>query len=140
ALITGGGKGIGRNIAEHLAVNGAKVAVIDIDEKALISVKEAFTGKGINLLTKQANIVNKHEAKEKVQEIIATFGTIDILVNNAGIIKDNYLFKMTDDDWQSVIDVHLKGTFNITREVQKIMVKNNFGRIINLSSTSALGN
>ena len=69
-----------------------------------------------------------------------TFGSLDILVNNAGVIRDNLLFKMTDSDWQTVMDVHLKGSFNAARAAQKYMVENKYGRIINISSTSALGN
>ena len=73
-------------------------------------------------------------------EVVEQFGSIDILVNNAGVIRDNLLFKMTDEDWQMVMDVHLKGTFFVTRAAQKYMVQNQYGRIINISSTSALGN
>jgi 3-oxoacyl-[acyl-carrier protein] reductase len=75
-----------------------------------------------------------------IKEIADTFGSLDILVNNAGVIRDNLLFKMTDSDWQTVMDVHLKGTFNAVRAAQKHMVANKYGRIINISSTSALGN
>lgn len=75
-----------------------------------------------------------------MEEVVQQFGTLDILVNNAGIIRDNLLFKMTDDDWQFVMDVHLKGSFNASRAAQKYMVKQNYGRIISISSTSALGN
>src|SRR5690625_1250598 len=75
-----------------------------------------------------------------MKEVVSAFGSLDILVNNAGVIRDNLLFKMTDNDWQQVMDVHLKGSFNAARAAQKYMVDNKYGRIINISSTSALGN
>ena len=87
-----------------------------------------------------ANVVNPEEVEASIKEIADTFGSLDILVNNAGVIRDNLLFKMTDSDWQTVMDVHLKGTFNAVRAAQKHMVANKYGRIINISSTSALGN
>lgn len=140
ALITGGSRGIGKGIALQLAEEGAKVAVIDINEEALTEVKQEFVDKGFEIFTKQTNVVNAEEVEEAVTEIVDTFGTVDILVNNAGILRDNLLFKMTDDDWQQVMDVHLKGSFNAARAVQKYMVEQKYGRIINISSTSAQGN
>lgn len=140
ALVTGGSRGIGKAVAEKLAKQGAKIAIIDINQDALDEVKEDFTNKGYDVFTKQANVVKSNEVEEVVEEIFSEFGTIDILVNNAGIIRDNLLFKMTDDDWQQVMDVHLNGSFNAARAVQKYMVKQNYGRIINISSTSAQGN
>src|SRR5690625_6708073 len=74
-----------------------------------------------------------------MKEVVSAFGSLDILVNNAGVIRDNLLFKMTDNDWQQVMDVHLKGSFNAVRAAQKYKVDNKYGRIINISSTSALG-
>lgn len=96
--------------------------------------------KGYTIFTKVANVVNPEEVEASIKEIADTFGSLDILVNNAGVIRDNLLFKMTDSDWQTVMDVHLKGTFNAVRAAQKHMVANKYGRIINISSTSALGN
>src|SRR5690606_22630294 len=86
------------------------------------------------------NVVNSHEVEAAMERVMKEYGSIDILVNNAGIIRDNLLFKMTDNDWDQVIDVHLKGAFNTTRAAQKYMVQQKYGRIINISSTSALGN
>lgn len=140
ALITGGSRGIGRAIAENLAEQGAKVSIIDINKEALDEVQQDFINEGKDIFTKQVNVVNTKEVEAVVKEIASKDGTIDILVNNAGIIRDNLLFKMTDDDWQQVMDVHLKGSFNAARAVQKYMVDQNYGRIINISSTSALGN
>ncbi|MBD8028295.1 3-oxoacyl-ACP reductase FabG [Ureibacillus sp. Re31] len=140
AFITGGSRGIGKGIAETFAEEGAKIAIIDINEEALNEVQSEFKEKGYTVLTLQANVVNAEEVEAAMEEVVSQFGSLDILVNNAGIIRDNLLFKMTDSDWNQVIDVHLKGTFNASRAAQKYMVKQNYGRIINISSTSALGN
>lgn len=140
AFITGGSRGIGKGIAEAFAEEGAKVAIIDINEGALRETEAEFKEKGYPILAIQANVVQANEVEHAVEQVISEFGTLDILVNNAGIIRDNLLFKMTDSDWDLVIDVHLKGSFYASRAAQKYMVKQNYGRIINISSTSALGN
>ncbi|PYF07299.1 3-oxoacyl-ACP reductase FabG [Ureibacillus chungkukjangi] len=140
AFITGGSRGIGKGIAETFAEEGAKIAIIDINEEALQEVEAEFKEKGINILAIQANVVKAAEVEAAMEQVVKEFGSIDILVNNAGIIRDNLLFKMTDSDWDQVIDVHLKGAFNTTRAAQKYMVQQKYGRIINISSTSALGN
>lgn len=140
AFVTGGSRGIGKGIAKGFLEEGAKVAIIDINEEALSVTSKEFNELGYEVYTKQADVVNAEEIETAMKEVVDTFGTIDILVNNAGIIRDNLLFKMTDSDWQQVMDVHLKGSFNASRAVQKYMVENKYGRIINISSTSALGN
>lgn len=140
ALVTGGSRGIGKAIAERFAEEGAKVAIIDVNGQALSETAAELREKGYPVYTKVASVTDREQIEQAVQEIVETFGTIDILVNNAGVIRDNMLFKMTDDDWETVMDVHLKGAFYATRAVQQYMVKNQYGRIINISSTSALGN
>ncbi|MEN1967504.1 SDR family NAD(P)-dependent oxidoreductase [Lentibacillus sp. N15] len=140
AFITGGSRGIGKGVAKKFAEDGAKVAIIDINEEALNATAQEFKDKGYEILTKTANVANANEVEAAMEEVVNTFGSLDILVNNAGVLRDNLLFKMTDDDWQMVMDVHLKGSFNAARAAQKYMVKNKYGRIINTSSTSALGN
>lgn len=140
ALVTGGSRGIGKQVAENFAQQGANIAIIDINQEALDEVTKDFTDKGYNLLTKQANVAEAKEVEDVVEEIVSKFGSIDILVNNAGITRDNLIFKMTDSNWEDVMNVHLKGSFNAVRAVQKYMVENKYGRIINLSSTSAQGN
>ncbi|KGR74778.1 beta-ketoacyl-ACP reductase [Ureibacillus sinduriensis] len=140
AFITGGSRGIGKSIAETFAKEGAKIAIIDINEEALAEVRSEFQEKGIDILAIQANVVKTDEVEAAMEQVIAGYGSLDILVNNAGIIRDNLLFKMSDSDWDQVIDVHLKGAFNTTRAAQKHMVQQKYGRIINISSTSALGN
>ena len=140
AFVTGGSRGIGKTIAEHFANEGANVAIIDVNEQALSEVTAQFTDAGYSFYTKVASVTNRDEVGQAMQEAHEKFGSIDILVNNAGVIRDNLVFKMTDDDWDTVMDVHLKGAFYASREAQAYMIKQNYGRIINLSSTSALGN
>ncbi|KAA0564684.1 3-oxoacyl-ACP reductase FabG [Rossellomorea aquimaris] len=138
ALVTGGSRGIGKAIAKLFAGEGAKVAIIDVNEEALLEVSEEL--REYEIYTRIANVVEFKEVEEAVNEVFETFGSVDIVVNNAGVIRDNLLFKMTDTDWQTVMDVHLKGAFNVAKAAQGYMVKNRYGRMINISSTSALGN
>lgn len=140
AFVTGGSRGIGRGIIQQFAEEGAKVAIIDVNEEALSLAAEELKSQGHEVYTKIANVVNSEEVETAMKEVVTTFGSLDILVNNAGVLRDNLLFKMTDSDWQQVMDVHLKGSFNGARAAQKYMVDNKYGRIINISSTSALGN
>jgi 3-oxoacyl-[acyl-carrier protein] reductase len=140
AFVTGGSRGIGKGIVELFAEEGAKVAFIDLNEEALHETTSALREKGYEVYSKVANVVEAEQVETVVKEVFEIFGSVDILVNNAGVIRDNMLFKMTDSDWQMVMDVHLKGSFNATRAVQKYMVEKKYGRIINISSTSALGN
>ena len=140
AFVTGGSRGIGKAIAEQFAKEGANVAIIDVNEQALSEVTAQFSDAGYTFYTKLASVTNRQEIEQAMQEAYEKFGSIDILVNNAGVIRDNLVFKMTDDDWDTVMDVHLKGSFYASRAAQAYMSKQNYGRIINLSSTSALGN
>ncbi|MEL3958289.1 3-oxoacyl-ACP reductase FabG [Caldifermentibacillus hisashii] len=139
-FVTGGSRGIGKGIAKLFLEEGAKVAIIDINQEALNETASEIAQSGFDIYTKAANVVNANEVETAMQEVVEKYGSLDILVNNAGIIRDNLLFKMTDDDWQQVMDVHLKGSFNAARAAQKYMVERKYGRIINISSTSALGN
>lgn len=140
AFVTGGSRGIGRAIVDRFAEEGAKVAFIDINEEALSQSTEELKAQGYDVFSKVANVANFEEVEAAVNGVVDAFGSIDILVNNAGVIRDNMLFKMSENDWDTVMNVHLKGSFNATRAVQKHMVNNKYGRIINISSTSALGN
>ncbi len=140
ALVTGGSRGIGRAIVERFAEEGAKVAFIDINEEALTESTTELREKGYDVFSKVANVAVAEEVEAAVSELVETFGQLDILVNNAGVIRDNMFFKMNDDDWDTVMNVHLKGSFNAARAAQKYMVQKKYGRIINISSTSALGN
>lgn len=140
AFVTGGSRGIGKGIVDLFAKEGAKVAIIDVNEEALSEAAADLQEKGYDVYTKVASVVDADQVENAVKEVYEKFGSIDVLVNNAGVIRDNLLFKMTDADWQMVMDVHLKGSFNAARAVQKYMVEKKYGRIINISSTSALGN
>jgi 3-oxoacyl-[acyl-carrier protein] reductase len=140
AFVTGGSRGIGKGIVQLFAEEGAKVAFIDLNEEALSETTKELKGKGYEVYSRVANVVEADQVESAMKEVYETFGSIDILVNNAGVIRDNLLFKMTDSDWQTVMDVHLKGSFNAARAAQKYMVEKKYGRIINISSTSALGN
>ncbi|GLI82418.1 3-oxoacyl-ACP reductase [Rossellomorea marisflavi] len=138
AVVTGGAKGIGKAVVERLAHEGHQIAVLDTDEEALRLMLEG--AQGYEPFTRITDISRPEDVKKAVAETVERFGRIDILVNNAGVIRDNLLFKMSDSDWDTVMDVHLKGAFLMSREVQTFMVHQKYGRIINLSSTSALGN
>ncbi len=135
ALVTGGGRGIGAATAELFASEGAKVVVSDMDEAPAREVADPIKGLAI------ACDVTKREAVESmIDRTVKELGRIDVLVTCAGIIRDNLLYKMTDDDWDAVIDTHLKGTFLCARAAQKHMVEQKSGKMVFLSSTSALGN
>nr|WP_144481039.1 beta-ketoacyl-ACP reductase [Cytobacillus oceanisediminis] len=140
AFVTGGSRGIGKGIVQLFAQEGAKVAFIDLNEEALADTTNELNEKGYEVYSKVANVTDAEQVEQAFKEVKDTFGSVDILVNNAGVIRDNLLFKMTDSDWQTVMDVHLKGSFNAARTAQKYMVEQKYGRIINISSTSALGN
>ncbi|KML35316.1 3-oxoacyl-ACP reductase FabG [Rossellomorea marisflavi] len=138
AIVTGGAKGIGKAVGERLSQEGYQVAVLDTDDAALRLMGEY--ARGGEPLLRVTDISEPDDVKGAVAEIVGRFGRIDILVNNAGVIRDNLLYKMSDGDWDTVMDIHLKGAFLMTREVQTFMVQQKYGRIINVSSTSALGN
>lgn len=140
ALVTGGSRGIGKSIVEGFAEEGANVALIDVNEEAIRATEAELKNKGYSVFAKVASVTELAQVEQVMEEIVQRFGSVDILVNNAGVIRDNMLFKMTDNDWDTVMDVHLKGSFIATKSAQKYMVKNQYGRIINISSTSALGN
>ncbi|MCL6572390.1 MAG: SDR family NAD(P)-dependent oxidoreductase, partial [Bacillus sp. (in: Bacteria)] len=108
AFVTGGCRGIGKGIVELFAQEGARVALIDLNEQALSETTSELTKKGYDVYSKVANVTLAEQVESAVKEVYETFGSVDILVNNAGVIRDNLLFKMTDEDWQMVMDVHLK--------------------------------
>ncbi len=139
AFVTGAGRGIGRATAERFVREGARVCFADIDESNVREAAEGIGGedKAIGL---RVDVTDRQQVESAIGQTAERFGRLDILVNNAGVIRDNMLFKMTDEDWDTVINIHLKGSFLCTRAAQKHMVQNSYGRIVNLSSTSALGN
>jgi 3-oxoacyl-[acyl-carrier protein] reductase len=135
ALVTGGARGIGAATAQLLAREGAKVAVSDLDEAPAKEVAGPVGGLAI-----ACNVSDGKQVEAMVERTVKELGRVDILVTCAGIIRDNLLFKMTDEDWDAVIDTHLKGTFLCARAAQKHMVEQKYGKMVFLSSTSALGN
>ena len=140
AVVTGAARGIGAATAIRLAADGYDVAVLDLDEAACGDTVKAITGAGGRAIAVGANVADSAAVTAAVERIANELGPPVVLVNNAGVIRDNLLFKMTDDDWDTVLGVHLRGAFLMTRAVQAHMTQAKWGRIINLSSTSALGN
>jgi 3-oxoacyl-[acyl-carrier protein] reductase len=140
AFVTGAGRGIGAATALRLAEDGARVVLADIDTEGCQQVVSQIEQAGSKALAVSCNVAEKAAVEAAVQQAVDTFGRLDILVNNAGVLRDNLLFKMSDDDWETVMNVHLKGAFLCSRAAQKHMVNQKYGRIVSLSSTSALGN
>jgi 3-oxoacyl-[acyl-carrier protein] reductase len=140
AFVTGAGRGIGAATALRLAEDGAKVIVADIDLEGCQQVVADIEKAGSQALAVSCNVADHDAVEAAVQQGVDRFGRLDILVNNAGVLRDNLLFKMSDDDWETVMNVHLKGAFLCSRAAQKHMVQQKYGRIVSLSSTSALGN
>jgi 3-oxoacyl-[acyl-carrier protein] reductase len=135
ALVTGGARGIGAATAARLAAEGATVVVADFDEAGARQTAEAIGGHAV-----RCDVMSREDVEGAVEAAVAVGGSLEILVACAGIIRDNLLFKMTDDDWDAVIDTHLKGSFFAARAAQKYMVEQKRGKIVLVSSTSALGN
>lgn len=140
AIVTGAARGIGAATAIRLAAEGHAVGVLDLDEAACADTVSAITEAGGRAIAVGANVADGAAVATAVARIAEELGAPTILVNNAGIIRDNLLFKMSEDDWDAVLGVHLRGAFLMSREVQKHQVEAGWGRIVNLSSTSALGN
>lgn len=140
AIVTGAARGIGAATAQRLAADGYSVAIIDIDEKSCADTVSAINSAGGEALAIGADVSDSEQVQSAVDRVAAELGAPLVLVNNAGVIRDNMLFKMTREDFDSVLGVHLTGNFLMTRAVQGHMVEQRFGRVISLSSTSALGN
>ncbi len=140
AIVTGAARGIGAAVAARLAADGMAVAVIDLDEAACADTVGRITAAGGSALAVGADVSKVDQVNAAVARVVDGLGAPTVLVNNAGVLRDNMLFKMSDDDWDTVLNVHLKGTFLVTRAVQQHMVAAKYGRIVNMSSTSALGN
>ena len=137
-IVTGSARGIGAGTAKRFAEEGAFVAVLDLDESAAAATAEGLGAeKAIGVA---CDVADAGSVETAVARVVEELGKVDVLVNNAGITRDNLLFKMTEDDWDLVMNVHLRGSFLMSREVQKHMVAHKYGKILNLSSTSALGN
>ncbi len=140
AVVTGSGRGIGAETAKQLAHHGAKVVVSDVTKELTEATVSAICDAGGDAIGVAADVSQRSQVESLFSSALKEYGRIDILINNAGIIRDNLVYKMTDEDFDAVLNVHLKGTFLCSQAAQKIMVPNHYGRIINFSSTSALGN
>ncbi|WP_344064572.1 3-oxoacyl-ACP reductase FabG [Nostocoides vanveenii] len=140
AVVTGAARGIGAATAKRLAADGYAVAVLDLDESACAATVSAILEADGEALAVGVDVSDEAQVEAAVARIAAELGPPVVLVNNAGIIRDNLIFKMTTADWDAVIGVHLRGAFLMTRACQKFMGEQKFGRIVNLSSSSAQGN
>lgn len=140
AIVTGAARGIGAGVAARLASDGMNVAVLDLDEAACAGTVDQITAAGGRALAVGANVADPENVDAAVARVAEELGAPTVLINNAGIIRDNLLFKMTVEDWDAVMGVHLRGAFLMSKACQKHMTEAGFGRIVNLSSTSALGN
>ncbi len=140
AVVTGAARGIGAATARRLAADGFAVAVVDLDEASTADTVAAIESAGGRAIGVGADVSDAEAVEAAVGRIATELGPPVVLVNNAGVTRDNLLFKMSDADWDVVMAVHLKGSFLVTRACQKHMVEQQYGRIVTLSSTSALGN
>ena len=135
AFITGGSRGIGKEVATKFAEKGYNIVINYVSDKTDVeSLKREWESKGINALILKADVTKTEEVEAVVKTAIDTFGKIDVLVNNAGITRDNLLMRMSEEEFDKVIETNLKGTFIVTKAVTKYMMKKRSGSIINLSS------
>ena len=141
ALITGGSRGIGKAIAKKFAKEGYDIVINYVSESAeLGKVKEEMIeNRNVDILFVKADVTNYNGCEEMIKEVINKFGRIDVLVNNAGITKDGLLMRMKEEDFDKVIEVNLKGTFNVTKNVIPYMMKQRSGKIVNISSVVGIG-
>ncbi len=138
AVITGAARGIGAGIARRFAEEGAAVAILDLDEsQAQVTADDVGAAKAVGI---GCNVTDAASVEAAVARVLTELGGLHVVVNNAGITRDNLLFKLTEDDWDAVMNVHLKGAFLVSRAAQKTFVEQKYGKILNLSSVSADGN
>ena len=141
AIVTGAAQGIGRAIAILLAKNGAHITISDVNMEAATKMAEEIESLGRRAVAIKTDVGNFLESEEMVKETVKILGKVDILVNNAGITRDSLALRMKEDDWDKVIEVNLKGTFNCTRAAIKHMMKQRCGKIVNIASvTGEMGN
>ncbi len=134
AIVTGGARGIGKAISKRLAAEGAAIAIVDILLEVAEETAKEFKAEGIDAIALKADVSSFEEAENVVKETVAHYGRVDILVNNAGITKDTLMMRMTPKDWDLVLNINLKGTFNFTKAAMRPMMKARKGKIVNISS------
>jgi len=138
AIITGGGRGIGREIALTFAREGANVVIADINPQTLAKTEQEIAAEGVGVLSVSVDVVDSRQVEQMVNKTLDKFKKIDILINNAGITRDALLIRMKEEDWDKVLAVNLKGTFNCTRFVSRVMIKQRSGKILNIASIIGL--
>lgn len=134
-IVTGSGRGIGRTIAERFAKLGAKVVISDLDEATVAEVAKEIGGGAIGI---KANVTDSGEVAALIDKTKEAFGSVDIVVNNAGITRDTLMMRMDEKDWDMVLDINLKGAFLVTKAATRVMMKQRYGRIVNISSVVGL--
>lgn len=139
AIVTGAGKGIGAAVAKRLAEEGAKIAVIDLKEDFGASTVDSIQSNGGEAIAVGCDVSKSDQVENAVKKINQHFGRVDLLVNVAGVTRDKLIFKMEEEDWDLVLDTHLKGSFLMIKAVQQYMVEGNYGKIVNTSSLGAVG-
>jgi len=134
ALVTGSARGIGKAICARLAAEGAKIAIVDLRIEDAQKTADEFKAQGVDARAYAANVAVTADAQATVSAVVADFGRLDILVNNAGITKDTLILRMTEAQWDAVLAVNLKGTFNFTQAAVKVMMRQRSGKIVNIAS------
>ncbi len=138
SLITGGGRGIGRDMVIRFAQEGSDIVIWDIGLEDALTARSEIEKLGRRVVAARVDVSKYGEVLERMEEVLDAFGKVDVLVNNAGVTRDGLLLRMSEEDWDEVINVNLKGAFNCTKTVSKSMVKNRWGRIINIASVIGL--
>jgi 3-oxoacyl-[acyl-carrier protein] reductase len=140
AIVTGAARGIGAAVAQRLAADGLAVALFDLDEQGVLDGADKIVASGGRAIGLKVDVSDEEQVNAAVAKVAEQLGAPTVLINNAGVLRDNLLFKMTASDWDTVMNVHLRGAFLMSKAVQAYQTKEGFGRVVNLSSTSALGN
>jgi 3-oxoacyl-[acyl-carrier protein] reductase len=140
AIVTGGARGIGAAIAKRLSADGLNVAIFDLDEAGAKATAAAIVEAGGTAIGIACDVSDEDSVRAGVEQVASELGAPTVVVNNAGVTRDNLLFKMNTSDWDTVMNVHLRGAFLVSKAAQSHMVDAKWGRIVNISSTSALGN
>lgn len=138
SIITGGARGIGKEIALTFAREGSAICICDINEPAIDETTRELASIGRQAIGLKVDVTNSSEVADMVQKVLDKFAKIDILINNAGITRDNLLLRMKEEEWDAVLGVNLKGTFNCTKAVSKVMIKQRYGKIVNIASIIGL--